>query len=161
MEKDFKIICKKDIDEIITIINEYLPSLEKWHLEQSAIFEENKRIICKSIKDRNNIKIGYDIRIHINGDQNVFVHFRYTNNSIFLIKKMWIDKNHITLNMNVSLINNEIIRKISIKDENGNSSYDESYDVDCINDLQSYFDSESLSEIIINLKEKSKIRKRC
>lgn len=160
MEKTFKNICKRDIGEILKMVNEYLPSLEKWHLEQSAIFGENKRIICKSVKDKNNNKLGYDIRIHVNDNENSFFHFRYTDNVIFLIKKVWIDGDSSTLNMNISLINNEIIRKVSYKNDNEIVLHEESYNINNDTDLQSYFDTESLENIVCALEDKYKVRKR-
>lgn len=160
MEKTFKNICKRDIGEILKMVNEYLPSLEKWHLEQSAIFGENKRIICKSVKDKNNNRLGYDIRIHVNDNENSFFHFRYTDNAIFLIKKVWIDEEFSIWNISISLISNELIRKLSYKNENGIVLHEESYNINNDTDLQSYFDTESLDSIVNALEDKCKVRKR-
>ena len=160
MEKTFKNICKKDIGEILEMINDYLPDLEKWHLEQSTVFGENKRIICRSVKDKDNKKLGYDIRIHVNDVEKTFFHFRYIDNGIFLVKKIWKNEKPSILNIIVSLNNGEITRNVNYKNEEGIISHEERYNINNYVDLQSYLEAESLRNIVNDLRNEYMVRKR-
>ena len=160
MGKDFKNICKKDIEEMLKIINVYLPDLEEWNLEQSAIFEDDKRIICKSVKDNKNNKLGYDIRIHITDDNNSFYHFRYMHNNVFLIKKTWNNDKVSTEGVCVLLNNNEITRIVKIQSNEKIALHEKKYNINNKMDLQAYLNSESFQSIIADLKVNRKERKR-
>ncbi len=156
MKQSFKSICKKDIVEILSIIDEHLPKLEKWYFDQSIIYEKNKRIICRSIKDYENNKIGNEIRVHINDTKNVFYCLRYKDNSIYLLEKDGYNTKMIYVTLNDIIIK----RQIEINNEIGKSIYKKEYCVLNENDLLEYETSESLNDVLNNLNKKDKVRKR-
>ena len=133
-----------------------MPKLEKWYFDQSIICEENKKIICRNIKDNQNNKIGKEVRIHVRENESIYYYLRYKLNSIYLLEK----KGYKTTMLYVSLNNNIIKRETEIKDETKKYVSKKEYNILNKEDLLEYENSNPLWDISNNLNEKHKIRKR-
>ena len=156
MNQKFKNICEKDIIKMICMIEKQLQNIEKWYFNQSIIYEDNKKIICRSIKDNENYKIGNEIRIHINEDKSIYYFLKYKDKSIYFLEKEGSKTKMIYVALNDIIVK----RQIEITNAQEKNSYKEEYCVLNNKDIEKYNNSKSLEEIINSLKTKSNLRKR-
>ena len=156
MNQSFRSICEKDIIEVLSMFEKYLPNLEKWYFNQSIIYEDNKKIICRSIKDNENYKIGNEIRIHVIENKSIYYFLRYKDKSIYFLEKEGSNTKMIYVALNDILVK----RQIEITNKQEKNSYKEEYCVLNNKDLEKYNNSKSLEELINSLKPKQKVRKR-
>ena len=56
---------RNDINDILNEVFKYLPKLKDWYLEQSVIFDDNKKVLFKALRNDQNEKIGNQIIIDI------------------------------------------------------------------------------------------------
>ena len=56
---------RNDINDILEEVFKYLPKLKDWYLEQSVIFDDNKKVLFKALRNDQNEKIGNQIIIDI------------------------------------------------------------------------------------------------
>lgn len=156
--KSFNNLCNKDIKEIFLMVDEYLPKLDDWYLDQSVIFDDDKKIICNKITDKRNNKVGYQIRIHLFNSRFDIYKLLYKKDSIILKHRYHLGKKMIKEVIDVSFKNDKIMRNIIYSDNNDYVNYNEEYDVN--NEYNDYLLAMPICDILDNIKNKNKIRKR-
>lgn len=147
LNKDFKEYCNEDIEELLEEINKYLPNLKTWQLNKSVILEEDKQILCKSILNKDNKQIGYQINIKILFDTLYKYQLIILENSIELTKNYFIENEFITEYYKTEL-NKEIIKRVCTYQE-GNTCFKYKEN----NEKKETTYQKSFNEIIENLKK--------
>ena len=156
-EDAFVKICYKDIEEIYDILGPFLPSFDIMNFEQSIIYENDKKILSRFIKNDIGEKIGQEVVIHLY-DTDERIRLIRLNSIISLEKTYYSNNNKFQEKVCISFDNCFIKRYFS---------YDNSYDV--LNDKENYnilsnygdyLDSPSINDIMNKLKCKSKVKKR-
>lgn len=151
----FRFLCQKDIKVIYDIVNEYLLDCDIDSLNQSIIYEEDRKIICKSIKNNYNEKIGKELVIHV-----------YDTGDTYKIKDrldsiIYEKNNRDTEEKVVIVLNNyTLMRHFLFKNGDLISTSEEIYNLKSKNEFKNYLDSDSVEMCIYKLKNKNKIRKR-
>lgn len=120
---------KKDIDNIYIDINEHIPKLKNWQLNQSVIFEENKKITCKAITNEKKEKIGNTITIYFSGNNPYSYELIMFENSLSLIKKYFKDNNKVEEIIDIFLGESYINRSCYYKENEVGLSYKEIYNI--------------------------------
>lgn len=118
---------KKDIANIYSDINKHIPKLKNWQLNQSVIFEENKKILCKAITNENKEKIGNTITIYFTGNDPYSYELIMFENSLSLTKKYFQDDNKIEEIIDIFLDKDYINRSCYYKVNEIDLSYKEIY----------------------------------
>lgn len=154
-ENSFYFFCKRDIDEIYSIISPYMPKVDIKNLEQSIIYEENKKTICRRIKDENKNTIGNEVLIQLYSTEEIYK-LRHLNNTIKLEKR---DKKEVKKVM-ISFENCNIKRKFYYKDNERTYSKEEVYGVNLEKDFYDYMNSYSIETTMNKIKTKNKQKKR-
>ena len=152
-------VCEKDIKELYNMIEIYLPGYEIKHLNQSAIYDENKKIICRSIKNDKKENIGHEIAIYCYDNRDIIKLIKRLNSIRF--EKLYHENNcYIKEKVKISFSNNTIERCFSYSKDSKKENIIERYDVSNKDSLIDYFNSSSIEDMISNIKVKNKTRKR-
>ncbi|MGM9878925.1 MAG: hypothetical protein ACI31R_02750 [Bacilli bacterium] len=120
---------KKDINNIYNEINKHIPYLKNWQLNQSVIFEENKKILCKAITNDKKEKIGNKISIYFTEDSLCLYELINSKNSLSFIKSYTEDEKIIKEIINISLSKNLLSRSCLYKENEKELSYKEIYNI--------------------------------
>ena len=151
----FNRICKKDITEIYKITEDFFPVYEAGNLNQCVIYEEDKKIIFRPIKDKNNTVLGKEIKIQVNDNKKIYI-IKKLDNSIGLD----IINDLETVKIKISLKDSIITRNISYFNIDNENHIEEKYIINGYKDYENYLNSKTIIESINNLKTKNKTRKR-
>lgn len=156
---EFKNNCFNDIEEIFKEIGDFMPEIEIWQMNQSALFEDNKKILCRAILDNNDRCIGHQIKIDVYLDTLFKYRLNILENSIELNKSYVIDSILIEEFFKVQQ-EKEIIKRVYIYQEGDKYlKYNETYDTGRTKE-----ERDSFGEISNNIKNcitknKVKVRK--
>lgn len=154
-ENIFRFFCQKDIEEIFDIVDKYIPECDIDNLNQSIIYEEDKKIICRSIKNKYNEKVGKELIIQIYDTGDIY---RIKDNENYI---KYEKNNHNTKEkVKITLENYTIKRCFLYKNKDVELTKEETYNLELKKDLHDYIYSDSIEQSMYNLKNKNKIRKR-
>lgn len=166
LKNDFYNKCKEDIESIYKKINKYLPDLASWQLEQSVIFEKDKKILCKAITDDKNEKIGHQITIDVMEDKMYSYKLISLENNLELTKTYSQDNQLALEKTSVSLNEENIKRDCSYHIDNEISNYQETYNLkdktrNITTDISyiDFFPIRNLEEIMFDIKQDFTIKK--
>lgn len=155
---EFKEKCFSDIEEIFNEIEDYLPKMSDWQFTQSVILDTNKKILCKSILDKNDKCIGYQIKMDIFLDTLYKYRLNILENSIELVKNYTYENKLIEELFKVELDKTNIHRICIYKEDEKYLKYCENLDSSVVNENICSFNE--LSNKLRGLyKEKKLIRK--
>lgn len=118
-------IYSNDIKNMYDAIDCYIPKLDNWYLNQSIMFEDDKKIVFKAITDDDE-KIGNQVSIVFNNDDRIV--FTKLKDKVFLCKSY--TKDNIFEYMSVSKKNNCFYRNLMYSRNNDEYSYCEKYNLD-------------------------------
>lgn len=151
----FRFLCQKDINQIYEVVEEYLPDCDVDRLTQSIIYEEDRKIICRTIKNKDNEKVGKELIIQV-----------YETGDIYRIKDKEDCIKYEKINKNTKEKIKIILDEYTIKrcflynKEGAVSTLEETYNLDSKDEFNNYLDSDSIEQCMYKLKNKNKIRKR-
>ena len=155
---EFKNNCFYDIEEIFKEIEEFMPEIEIWQMNQSVVFENNKKILCRAIHDKKDKCIGHQIKIDVYLDVLYKYRLNILENSIELNKSYNVNNLQIEEFFKVQQ-EKEIIKRMYLYQEGDKYlKYNEIYDIGRINERR-----DSFGEISTTIKEcinKSKVKVR-
>ncbi len=137
------------------MVNAYLPDCDIDSLNQSVIYEEDRKIICKSIKNIYNEMVGKELVIYIyeTGDR---YKIEYKLDYINYEKTDRDSKEKIVI-----VLDNYVLKRYFLyKNADSITTSEEIYNLESKNELQNYLDSDSIEKCMHKLKNKNKIRKR-
>lgn len=149
----FNKVCKKDIKEIYDIVKEYLPLYEINYLTQSVIYEKDKKIIFKTIKDAKKDIIGKEILIEIYNKETFIINT--TENSICIRISNGTEEKLAKIKLKDNIITRYFLYSNPEVENHSEEKYLIKY-----NDFREYNNSESIITCIDKLKPKNKTRKR-
>jgi hypothetical protein len=155
LNKDFYKVCKKDVDEIYNVISPYLPRFDIFNLNQSVIYEKQKTIICKAIKNTSKEIIGHKTIIKLFDIGEIYVLKDKGNN--LSLERTYSDIKEKTI---ISLNNNKIDRYFSYNNKDSKTFIEESYDLNYKIEAYRYSISDSIEDNFNVLRNKNKVRKR-
>lgn len=155
MNNKFKKVCKKDVEEIYNTINPYLPRFDVFNLNQSVIYEKQKTLVCKAIRNDSKEIIGRELTIKLFDVGEIYI-LKDEENSLFL-KRIYSD---IREEVMISLESNNLKRCFSYTHGDSTLSIQEEYDLNYKIENYRYNNSDSIKENINVLKSKNKVRKR-
>lgn len=155
MNDELKKICKKDVDEIFGFINPYLPGFNIFDLNQSVIYEKQRTIICKTIRNKSDEIIGKQIIIKLFDFGEAYI-LKDEGNSL-TIEKMYSNiKEKATISINDNILN----RSFKYIESDSKSYIEESYDLHYKSEYYKYINSDSIENNLNVLRNKNKTRKR-
>ena len=160
---------RNDINDILNEVFKYLPKLKDWYLEQSVIFDDNKKVLFKALRNDQNEKIGNQIIIDILLDTIYNYNLIIQDDSVKLTKIYQEKDKLIKETKKITINDDEITRKCVLNVNNCKTKYEETYsfkdDESIISINDSYIKDtcdKSLDEIIKkmkNIKNKTLVRK--
>lgn len=120
---------KKDIANIYSEINNHLPHLKSWQLNQSVIFEENKKILCKAITNEKKEKIGNTVIISFTENSPYSYELTMLENRLSFVKSYFQDNDAIREKTDIFLDENYINRSCNYKVNEIELNYEERYNL--------------------------------
>lgn len=158
-KNSFLSACEKDIKEIYGIVEPYLPDFEVGHLEQSVIYEQNKKILCRSLKNDKKTVIGHEIAIYVY-DTGEIVRLIKRENSLKLERHYYGNNDLVKKMIKVCDRNDIVKRYFTYCDGTQKIQYDEKYDFNNSLSISDYLNSNSIESTFAKLKNKNKVKKR-
>ena len=137
------------------IVSPYLPRFDIFNLNQSVIYEKQKTIICKAIRNASNDIIGRKTIIKLYDTGVVYI-LRDKGNNLSLEKML----SNIREKAVVSLDDNKVNRYFSYSENDSKVFMEESYDLNYKIENYRYSNSDSIEENLNVLRNKNKVRKR-
>ncbi len=117
-------IYNKDVNNMLSTIDKHIPKLDNWYLNQSIVFEDDKRIVFKSItKDDKNV--GNRVSVIFNNEDKI--DFIRLNNCITLSKRYIKDNSSVCEYMSVLVCDDVAYRNVVYSVDNEEYSYCEKY----------------------------------
>lgn len=155
---EFIDVCRKDIIEIYNFIQEYLEDLDIRGLNQSVIYDFDKKIICRSIKNKNKDQIGKEVAIYVYETKEVIRVIKRENS--MKLEYSYHRDIPVKYYFKVSL-NDSIIKRYFLLSKNSEKEYyKETYVLNNKENLYDYQNSDSIGNIFNDLKQQNKTRKR-
>ena len=158
MNNEFISLCKTDIDAVLSNIKEYVPDLKEWQLNQSAILEADKKVLCKATYDEDNNKDGYRIDICLQDDETYTVFCK--DNSLRLEKNYFEGFISVTEIMEVEYDEDEktIYRSLEYYRGGTQAVYEEAYEIRNELDAKAYEIKDDINDLMETLKPRNKRR---
>lgn len=158
LNEEFKNNCGEDINSILNKVEEYLPNLHDWQFNNGAIFEEEKKILLKSIVDDDNKKIGNQIIIDIKGEKPCKYNLTIADNLVCLNMSYSNNNTNVEELYSVCLNDNTIERFCCLNIEGVISGYQEHIDlknskIEVISSEENIIENDTLNNIMNILKE--------
>lgn len=157
---------KYEVDKIYGELTNNIPKMENWNFNQSVIFEENKKIICKAVTDKQNKKIGNKISIFFYDDI-PYLHELVILDNIISSTKVYKNKNSEVREIKSVTINDDFLERNCIyKDDNSVFEFKETCNLNT--NLETFYTnvdgldfsiSRELDEILEDIKSISKLKK--
>lgn len=129
LNEEFKNNCRDDINSILNKVEGHLPNLHDWQFNNSAIFEEERKILLKSILDDNEQKIGNQVIIDIKGERPCKYNLTIAGNLVCLNKSYSNNDTNIDELYSVCLNDNIVERFCCLNIEGVISGYQEHIDL--------------------------------
>lgn len=158
-DNSFLSVCEKDIKEIYSMLDPYLPDFEIGHLDQSMIYEKNRKILCRSLRNDKKTIIGHEIVIYVY-DTGEVARLIKRENSLKFENHYYCDNSFIKEMVRISYKNGVAKRYFTYCDGFEKIQFDEKYDFNSSSDVNNYLNSDSIKNTFEELKNKNKVKKR-
>lgn len=160
LNEEFKNNCGEDINSILNKVEEHLPNLHDWQFNNGAIFEEEKKILLKSIVNDDNQKIGNQVVIDIKGEKPCKYNLTIAGNLVCLNMSYLNNDTNVEELYSVCLNDNIVGRFCCLNIESAISGYQEHIDLktnktETISSEKNIIENDTLDNIMDSLKNKN------
>lgn len=157
INKEFYLVCSKDINSIFDEIKDFLPNFKPWNLNQSYVLDADKTVLSTKTSDNNGNKEGY--KIIINSVLNKAKYILITkDNYLSLEEQYYTNTGSVSKLYEVEYDGELVYRSASYVDSDKANYYSEEHDLRTRRGKNDYENSDSLIKIMKSLCKKDSQR---
>ena len=147
INKEFYLVCSKDINSIFDEIKDFLPNFKPWNLNQSYVLDADKTVLSTKTSDNNGNKEGY--KIIINSVLNKAKYILITkDNYLSLEEQYYTNTGSVSKLYEVEYDGELVYRSASYVDSDKANYYSEEHDLRTRRGKNDYENSDSLIKIM-------------